>query len=278
MITDVNQDWARLFGHFSIEIFSPPYLFDANGNPAVRPVITSAPASATYGETFFVGTSSAGLQPKVSLVRLPSVTHGTNQDQRVISIDPVAVMGGIQVTIPTSSSKVPPGHYMLFVLNNGVPSVSAIIRVQNQHLFPTLAPQTFESFMQTFEQGVQFSSSVNGQITHVRFWKAPGEPSSNHIGRIWANNGLLLASVFFTNETASGWQEAQLQTPLSITANVKYRVTYNVQSVAAKTLNGLATPVTSGPLVAWSSFSAPFAGIFPTIPSTNNVFVDVRFR
>ncbi len=277
-ITDVTQDWARLFGHFSIEIFSPPYLFDANGNPAARPVITSAPTSAAYGETIFVQTSGAGLQPKVSLIRLPSVTHGTNQDQRLVNLDPVTVPGGIQVTIPNSSNKLPPGHYMLFVLNNGVPSISSIIRVQNQHLFPAATPQTFESTGgQSFEQGTSFSSSVSGQITHIRFWKAPGE-TGTHIGRIWANNGLLLASVFFTNETASGWQEAQLQTPLSITANTRFRVTFNVQNVSAKTLNALAGPITSGPLVAWSSFSAPFAGIFPTIPSPNNVFVDVRFR
>jgi hypothetical protein len=277
-ITDVNQDWARLFGHFSYEIFSPPYLFDSNGNAAARPSITSAPTRATYGETIFVGTSGAGLQPKVSLVRLPSVTHGTNQDQRLVTINPLPVAGGINVTIPTSANKLPPGHYMLFVLNNGVPSVSTIIRVQNQHLFPTATPGTFENVAQTFEHGVSFSSSVSGEITHIRYWKAPGEPGTNHVGRIWAQNGLLLASVFFTNETASGWQEAQLQTPLVISANVRYRVSFNVQSVSAKTLNGLATPVTSGPLVTWSSFSAPFAGIFPTIPSTNNVFVDVRFR
>jgi len=277
MITNVNQDWARLFGHSSIEIFSPPYLFDANGNPAVRPVITSAPASATYGETITVSTTGAGLTPKVSLVRLPSVTHGTNQDQRLISIDPVVVPGGIQVTIPTSPSKVPPGHYMLFVLNNGVPSVSAIIRVQNQNLFPTAAPQTFEATAQAFEQGTRFSSSVNGQITHIRFWKAPGE-TGTHVGRIWADNGLALASVFFTNETASGWQEAQLQTPLSITANVKYRVSFNVQTVSAKTLNGLASPITSGPLVAWGSYTSPFAGFFPNTATPNNGFVDVKFR
>jgi Domain of unknown function (DUF4082)/Domain of unknown function (DUF1929) len=279
-ITNVNQDWARLFGHNSIEIFSPPYLFNANGNPAARPVITSAPpASATYGETFFVGTSGAGLQPKVSLVRLPSVTHGTNQDQRLISIDPLPVSGGIHVTIPTSPSKVPPGHYMLFVLNNGVPSVAAIVRVQNQHLFPTAVPQTTASGdMQTWEQGVEFSSSVNGQITHIRFWKAPGEPSGNHIGRIWTANGMLLASALFTNETASGWQEAQLQTPLPITANVRYKATYNVHAVIAKTFDVFSNPITSGPLVAWgSSFSTP-AGSFPTTGSMSNLFVDVRFK
>ncbi len=278
MITDVNQDWARLFGHNSIEIFSPPYLFDANGNPAARPVITSAPQRATYGETIFLATSGAGLQPKVSLVRLPSVTHGTNQDQRLVSIDPVPVPGGINVTIPTSPSKLPPGHYMLFVLNHGVPSVSTIIRVQNQHLLPTAVPQTFESSMQTWEHALEFSPSVNGQITHIRFWKAPGEPSGNHIGRIWTANGLLLASALFNNETASGWQEAQLQTPLSVTANVKCRVTYNVHTVVAKTANGIPTAITSGPLVAWRSFSATPAGSFPMTPNTDNLFVDIRFR
>jgi hypothetical protein len=166
---------------------------------------------------------------------------------------------------------------MLFVLNNGVPSVSAIIRVQNQNLFPTAAPQTFEATAQAFEQGTRFSSSVNGQITHIRFWKAPGE-TGTHVGRIWADNGLMLASVFFTNETASGWQEAQLQTPLSITANVKYRVSFNVQTVSAKTLNGLASPITSGPLVAWGSYTSPFAGFFPNTATPNNGFVDVKFR
>ena len=278
-ITDVNQDWARLVGHFDVEIFSPPYLFDANGNPAARPAITSAPTSATYGETIFVATTGAGLQPKVSLIRLPSVTHGTNQDQRLVTIDPVPVAGGINVTIPTSPNKLPPGHYMLFVLNNGVPSISSIIRVQNQHLFPTATPQTFENSATPMEHAVEFSSSVSGQITHIRFWKAPGEPTpGNRFGRIWATNGMLLASVIFTNETASGWQEAQLQTPLSITANVKYRVSYSIQSVAAKTLNGIPSPITSGPLVAWRSLQGTFAGTFPNIANTNNAFADVRFR
>lgn len=276
LITDVDKDHARLFGHKNVEIFSPPYLFDENGNPAARPAISSAPESATYGETIFLATSGAGLQPKVILVRLPSVTHGTNQDQRLVSIDPVPVPGGINVTIPTSPSKVPPGHYMLFVLNGGVPSVSTIIRVQNQYVFPTAVPQI--TAMGAFEQGLQFSSSVNGQITHIRFWKAPGEPNGGHVGRIWADNGLPLASASFNNETASDWQTAQLQSPLSITANVKYRVTYNVQSIGARTLDALSSPITSGPLVGWVSFLSTQAGSFPTTANTSNFFADVIFR
>ena len=42
------------------EIFSPPYLFNADGTPASRPVISTAPTKLTYGTTFAVGTASRG--------------------------------------------------------------------------------------------------------------------------------------------------------------------------------------------------------------------------
>lgn len=168
---------------------------------------------------------------------------------------------------------------MVFVLNGNVPSVAAIIRVQNSLLFPTDTPATTASGSgQIGEQGVEFSSSVNGQITHLRFWKAPGEPSSNHVGRISSPGGGLLISVPFTNETASGWQEAQLPTPLSITAHTKYRVSYNVQNIVALTLNTFDHPVTSGPLVAWRALFSSSAGSFPTSPRTSNPFVEIKFK
>lgn len=43
LITDIDSDHARFFGHNHVEIFSPPHLFVANGNPAAWPVITSTP-------------------------------------------------------------------------------------------------------------------------------------------------------------------------------------------------------------------------------------------
>jgi hypothetical protein len=121
---------------------------------------------------------------------------------------------------------------------------------------------------------------VDGEITHIKFWKAPGEPSGGHVGRIWnAVTGMQLAAATFTNETASGWQEAQLQTPLPILKGVRYKATYNVHSVVAKTFDVFgARPITSGPLVSYgASFSTP-AGTFPTTGSTSNLFADIRFR
>ncbi len=44
--------------HNDAEIFSPPYLFNADETLATRPNITSAPSSATYGATLMVTTDS----------------------------------------------------------------------------------------------------------------------------------------------------------------------------------------------------------------------------
>lgn len=275
LITNVDQTHARLFGHNNVEIFSPPYLFDANGNPASRPLITSTPPeSVTYGQQFFLGTSGAGSQPKVSYVRLASVTHGNNQDQRVISVTPTLVAGGIQVPVPTSPAELPPGYYMVFVMNGSVPSVAAIIRVQNQSFFTNDTPQTTTAGPR--ELGLEFSSSVNGQITHVRFYKRVGE-SGTHTARIWDASGLLLTSVMFSNETSSGWQTAILQTPLSITAHAKYKVSYNIHNVGAKTNGVLGNPITNGPLVGWGSYTA-VSGSVPTTFDGGNLFVDVIFK
>ena len=285
VINNTRDPDAKLFGHSNVEIYSPPYLFDANGNPAERPAITSAPTSISYGQTYFLGTFGATGDVKVSLVRLASVTHGFNQDQRQMFLGeqpdpPLQVFSfGINIKLPNDPNRFPPGYYMLFVLNNGVPSMAKIVSVGSTSIFLKEAPAT-NAFGQgqTWEQGIEFSTSVNGQITHIRFWKEAGEPGGGHIGRIWTTSGTLLATATFSCETASGWQQAPLSTPLQITAGTRYKVTYNVHNIVAKTFNALSGPITSGPFTAWgSSFSTP-AGSFPTTGSTSNLFADVVFN
>ena len=55
------------------EIYEPPYLFKGT-----RPVISSAPTSVSYGQTFFVQKTDAASISKLSSIRLSSVTHGFN--------------------------------------------------------------------------------------------------------------------------------------------------------------------------------------------------------
>ena len=143
-------------------------------------------------------------------------------------------------------------------------------------LFPTQLPQaTATGGGSTWEQGTQFSSSISGKITHIRFYKASGE-TGTHVGRIWSDTGTLLAQVTFTGESGSGWQTQTLPTPLPITSGVRYRVTYNVSIIVAKTFSAL--PVSSGPLTAWGSFFSTPAGSFPTSGSSSNLFGDILFN
>jgi len=57
------------------EIFSPPYLFQADGTPAPRPAIDAAPASRTYGAAIEIATGNPASIRKLALVRLGAVTH-----------------------------------------------------------------------------------------------------------------------------------------------------------------------------------------------------------
>ena len=109
----------------SIEIYSPPYLF--NGD---RPAIASAPATANHGDQIFVGTPQATRITKVTLIRLSSVTHAFNQNQRINDLSFRRLPGGLNVTVPGSAHLCPPGHYMLFLVNDGgIPSIASIIKI-----------------------------------------------------------------------------------------------------------------------------------------------------
>ena len=76
------------------------------------------------------------------------------------------------------------------------------------------------------ELGMKFTSDVNGTVTAIRFYKGPSN-TGTHIGNLWSSSGQLLATVTFTNENASGWQQANLSQPVAITANTIYVVSYH---------------------------------------------------
>lgn len=121
----VNTPNAAKDSHSNAQIFSPPYLFKG-----ARPSITAAPATVMYGQTFDVETPQAGDIGSVSWVRLPSVTHSFDQNQRINFLSFKVNAGKLSVNAPPNANVCPPGHYMLFVLNrSGVPSVARIIQI-----------------------------------------------------------------------------------------------------------------------------------------------------
>ena len=111
--------------HRDAQIYHPPYLFRG-----ARPDLTAAPDTVGYGQDFPVGTSHPEEIGLVSWIRLSSVTHSFNMDQRINFLAFSVARGGLTITAPANADVCPPGYYMLFLLNKAkVPSIAKMLRV-----------------------------------------------------------------------------------------------------------------------------------------------------
>lgn len=112
------------------------------------------------------------------------------------------------------------------------------------------------------ELGVKFTSSQNGSITGIRFYKGAGN-TGTHIGKLWSSTGTLLASATFTGETASGWQQVNFASPVAVTAGTIYVASYLAPNGRyAGDVNFFTNSVTNGPLTAPSSASSGGNGVY----------------
>jgi len=116
---------------YTAEVFSPPYLFKIDGSPADRPNLDDVPLSVTYRQMVTVMTTDPTSITKATWIRLSSVTHSFNQNQRMNKLLIAGRGAGtITVQMPDNGNLAPPGHYMLFLVNSsGVPSVGRIVRI-----------------------------------------------------------------------------------------------------------------------------------------------------
>ncbi len=76
------------------------------------------------------------------------------------------------------------------------------------------------------EVGVKFTSDVAANVLGVRFYKGPTN-TGTHVGSLWSSTGSLLAQATFTNETTSGWQQILFSSPVAISPNTIYVVSYH---------------------------------------------------
>jgi hypothetical protein len=116
----------------NVEYFTPPYLYkkDGSGQPAARPVISTAPASVGINANFTISSAQATSIKRVGLVGLGDVTHGVDQGQRYIPLKFSASGTTLTVTGPPNGGVAPPGYYMLFIIDaTGVPSIAKMVQV-----------------------------------------------------------------------------------------------------------------------------------------------------
>jgi VCBS repeat-containing protein len=113
------------------EIYTPPYLFNADGTAATRPTVSQiSPSAVGYGTVFQVQTPDAANISSVVFMRPGAATHAFDMEQRLVGATFTAGSGVLNVTAPPNSKIAPPGYYMLFLLNSaGVPSIGKFVQL-----------------------------------------------------------------------------------------------------------------------------------------------------
>jgi len=144
-------------------------------------------------------------------------------------------------------------------------------------IFTSQTPATLGGASPGYEVATQISANRNGSVKALRFWRAAGE-TGDTVVRLWTDSGTLLASATYRDQGtgASGWQQVAIP-PVAITANTRYRVSFNTNTVQAKTGCGIGSGITLGPLTAWQGFWGQPVGSMPTNGSCSNFFADVVF-
>jgi hypothetical protein len=150
---------------------------------------------------------------------------------------------------------------------------------------PQVASDTDNS---SVELGVKFRSDTAGNVVGVRFYKGVAN-TGTHVGNLWTETGVLLASATFGSETTSGWQQVTFSSPVAISANTTYVVSYHAPDGAYAYDSGYFTGsgVDAGVLHALSAADAMTGnGVFAYGPASafpdqeynsTNYWVDVLF-
>lgn len=115
------------------QIFRPPYLFNANGSLATRPVIKEAPKHIEYKDHFELEVEgrSDGIE-SVVIIRSDHNTHSFTGGDRYVKLafEPHSNPreGELRVHTPRLPAQAVPGLYLLFVVNKaGVPSEAKLV-------------------------------------------------------------------------------------------------------------------------------------------------------
>lgn len=150
-----------LTDHQDAQVFTPPQLFNADGTPAVRPVITAAPDRIGPASIFTVN-ASAGVQ-YFSAISMSAQTHSVDTGLRHVRFTHTNPSPGVYaVTAPPSINVLTPGYWMMFAVDaNGVWSVARILQVTNSTL-PVVTNPGQQSVTQNSAVSLPISASATG--------------------------------------------------------------------------------------------------------------------
>lgn len=277
------------------EVFSPPYLFQADGTLAPRPTIDAAPSSVSYGASFDVATGGPASIAKVALVRLGAVTHSDNMEQRYVPLSFTVGASSVTATAPANANVAPPGYYMLFVIDaNGVPSVARMVQVLQGASPPSVSltqPQDGATFTAPATVTLAATATDDGAITKVEFFNGAtklGEDTTAPYGFTWS--GVAAGSYTLTARATDDLGASTTSAPVAITVNPStnrpptasiaspadgatfpWKPTITITATASDP-DGTVTTVTfrDGTKVLGQDSSAPYSFTWRNVPSGNH--------
>lgn len=294
----VTSDAGRYFygpDGFPTTPTSASYLVDVvfeKGAPAPISVVSTDPANGAVdvprGTSIKVALSAPVKPGYTMTVRQGSATiTGTaalSADATTITFTPEAALpAGADITVSLSGVSSVEGSTL--ATQTWSFRTRSADTVSSQTLFSDQVPQSAAtSDASPVEVGTVFTPARDGKITAIRFYKGTGN-TGTHTGSLWTRSGQRLANVTFTGESSTGWQTANLPSPVSVEAGTSYVVSY-----FAPRGHYASTPrFFSNPYDAGNDLSAPSGnnglyvygagGGFPTFSwQSTNYFVDVVFE
>ena len=206
--------------------------------PAPVPALTVSPMSLSFSAT------QGGTNPAPATLSIANSGGGTlsftaSSDQAWLAVSPSSGTAPQTVQTTASISSLAAGVYTAHITITAAGATPAVVTVtltvgapvsSTFTMFGTLTPTKADAGADaSAELGMKFTTDTAGQVTALRFYKSAANTGS-HVGNLWSSTGTLLATVTFANETASGWQQQALPTPVSLTANTTYVVSYHAGS------------------------------------------------
>jgi hypothetical protein len=191
------------FNHKDGQVFTPPYLYGADGSLAERPSITSAPGFWSHGDD--VDVSASPDVARFTMVRMSAITHAVNTDTRFHEVAFTETSPGQYTLSPSPNPNLMlAGYWMLFALDEaGVPSEAHVVRVQRY-----VAPKLWRYVRLTALSEV--NGGVSAAVGELGVFDGNGEPisQSGWTGSASTERGAYVASRAIDGDPNTFWQSA----------------------------------------------------------------------
>ena len=241
--------------------------------------VVNTPVRVTFSDSLMGGTYSMTLAGPGGVAVPGSVSiEPTQHTLTFTSTDPLATSTTYTMTVSGARSLVgtlqtAPWTSSFTTANTGQTNSTVTLLPANA------VPATVDSGDSgALSLGVRFSSSVDGYVSGVRFYKSAAN-TGTHTATVWSPSGVALVTATFTNETAFGWQTLTFDQPVAITAGAVYTVSYFAPNGHySYSGNYFATDYTNAPLTAPGGTNGVFssaATVFPVSAyNSANYWVD----